>query len=323
MATLVLAGLVIVSCSGDDAESESGSESPGTTAESSDSGPTAADLCSEAALVDGAATVDSADLTEISGVAVSRRNDGVTWVHQDSGTPPQVSAVGEDGAQLGHYQVEGAEAFDWEDMSLGGGPQADVDYLYLGDIGDNFDDTVRPDDPVTIYRVAEPELAGNGGDGATAEAVAFEVMYSDGPRDAETMMTDPLTGDLFVVSKQWDASPSGVYRLPADVALAESAPAELVTMERVAELPGDVDPFVTGGDISVDGRLVAVRNYGAVLLWDRAPDATVGETLAADPTCQVDVTEEQGEAVAFDPDGGGFVTVSEGEHPPLQWHLLP
>jgi hypothetical protein len=234
--------------------------------------------------------------------------------HNDSGGAPEVFAIGPDGADLGRYPIEGAEAVDWEDMALGPAPDGTGDLLYLGDIGDN--ESVRSS--VTVYRAAEPSDAPAAPGAPIAGAEALTLAYADGPRDAETLLADPVSGDLFVVSKQWDLGPTGAYRVPAD-----AAPGAPVTMERAATVALPATDLVTGGDVSADGSLVVLRTYGSVLAWDRAPDQTVAEALTAEPCTAPVVAEAQGEAVALAPGGRGYATVSEGQNPPINWFRLP
>jgi hypothetical protein len=74
----------------------------------------------------------------------------------------------------------------------------------------------------------------------------------------------------------------------------------------------------TGGDVSVEGSLVALRTYETVWLWTRSEPQSVAEALLGEP-CEVRAAfERQGEAVAFAP--GGLVTLGEGEGRPL--HLI-
>lgn len=328
--TVLVAGLALPACGDDNgsAAPESEVDDPATTGgdattETSPSGPDAAELCTAAELVTEAATVESAELAEISGVAVSRRYEGLLWVHNDSGATAEIFAIGGDGGHLGRFTLDGAEAYDWEDMTLGQGPQEDLDYLYLADIGDNFNEPLRQENTIKIYRVAEPPSLPDGADAVTDPVDTFDIRYADGDRDAETLLADPLRGDLFIVSKQWDGTAAGVYQLPTDVVLADQAPPEPVTLDRVAEVPDTEGVFVTGGDMSVDGTLVALRSYDAVWLFDRDPDESVAEALGHGATCEIEVDEPQGETVAFAADGNGFVTISEGEHQPINWHLLP
>jgi hypothetical protein len=292
----------------DDAGSTSPSASASTgTATTGPATPRAADLCGGASLAPDPPPVAQADLTEVSGLAASRTYPGVLWAHNDSGGEAEVFAVGIDGADRGRFALEGADAVDWEDMALGPAPGGG-DALYLADIGDN--DAER--EGVTVYRVAEPDPAGGQARGAALPGVeALPLTYADGPRNAEALLADPVSGDLFVVEKDLTGGRVPTYRIPAGAA---GTP---VVMEAAgdAELPpGEI---VTGGDVSADGSLVALRTYTSVLLWDRAPRESVPEALAAEPCRAATPAERQGEAIAFMPDGRGYTTVGEGEHPPV------
>ena len=324
---IALLALVAPACGGDGGEDGRAGDGAGgdtaaaTTAPGGTGGVTAADLCGGATLVEPAPAVAAADASEVSGAAASRRHPGVVWVHDDSGGAAEVFAVGADGADLGRYPVAGAEARDWEDMAIG--PGAAGDALWLGDIGDN--DSERSS--VVVYRVPEPAAlaAPPGGTAAPLDgAEAFALTYADGPRDAEALLADPRTGDLFVLDKDLAGGPVGAYRLPAGSPAAPAAtPGAPLAMARVAEvgLPGG--EIVTGASASPDGALLAVRTYTGVYLWDRGPDQTVAEALAGEPCAAPSTLERQGESIAVLPDGRGYVTVSEGEHPPLNAYRLP
>lgn len=314
-------------CSGDDG-GRAGSDGAAGDAPPADgdragptlAGPTAADLCDGAVPAPDRALVQATDLDEASGLAASRRSPGVLWSHDDSGGDPVVFAIGADGADLGAFRVAGAEATDWEDLALGPGPGgAAPDLLYLGDIGDNR--ASRPS--VTVYRAPEPTVAplavGSGETGGEITgAEALTLTYADGPHDAEALVADPVTGDLFVLTKEWPGRPVGAYRIPAGAG--PDAPVEMARAGDVAVPSGEL---VTGADISPSGALIAVRTYGLVLLWDRAEDESVPEALAGEP-CRAPVeAEAQGESVAVEPDGRGYVTVGEGLNQPVNVHRLP
>ena len=335
----------------------------GTTTTEPSTAVGAAELCDDAVL-EQAGPITDGGLSEISGVVASRDQPGVLWVHNDSGHPNEVWAIDHEGAVLGRFTVTGARSIDWEDIGLGAGTSGSGSDLFIGDIGDNAFTPVigsgldprSAANPAVIYRVPEPEIAralgeksgvdvvpeeettsadGSETDGASAAAsgtepaVAFPVAYADGPRDAEALLADPETGDVFVISKQWDRSPTGLYRLPADTVMADAPPAGITTMERVADVagpngaPGAGPGLITGADISADGTLVALRTYGSVILWDRDLDQTLAETLVQRPTCTRKIDEPQGEAVAFGMGSLSVVTISEGEGVPLNWLSVP
>ena len=64
-------------------------------------------------------------------------------------------------------------------------------------------------------RFAEPDLAGQRGQQLDVEeAEEFRLSYPDGPHDAEALLVDPVTGDLFIVTKEKQRA--RVYTVAAD-----------------------------------------------------------------------------------------------------------
>ncbi len=273
--------------------------------------------------------VASPDLLEISGLAASRTQD-VIWAHNDSGDTARVFAVGLDGAALATYTVSGAEAVDWEDMAIGPGPEDGLTYLYLGDIGDNA--AARAE--IVVYRAPEPTVD-PAASSLTVEGEAIALTYPDGAHDAETLLLDPETGDLFIVTKDISGGPSGVYRASAaslaapPVTLESAGVINFAALEPRREiptgspaLPSGLPRIPTGGDISPDGSSIAIRTYGTVWIWQRAPGTTIGAAFANLPCEGPSAIEQQGEAIAFDAEGRGYVTASEGANPALH-HFRP
>jgi hypothetical protein len=264
--------------------------------------------------------VESPALAEISGVAASRTSPGVFWVHNDSGEPrARFFAIGEDGRHLGEYTLVGARFWDWEDIAVGPGPTAGVDYLYLGDVGDNAARTGGLGRAsVTVYRVAEPEATVDQ-EPAMVDLTDWDeitVTYPDRPHDCETLMVDPETGDLYLITKE-DAGVSRVFVARAPVGTT-------VTVTEVGTIafgtdtaPGSVQS--TAGDIAPDGRSVLVRTYTSALLWPRDRDQDLAEALSAPAISAPTVVERQGEAIAFAADGSGYYTISEGVSPAVNF----
>ena len=241
--------------------------------------------------------ISGSEIVEASGIAVVPGTDGPIWVHNDSGDRARVFAVDE-GERVTVHDVPGAEATDWEDMAAG--PDGS---LYVGDIGDNGENRQS----ITVYRFPPPDPAT---DGPAGDVVTLTLTYADGPHNAEALMIDPVDQVLVVVTKA--DGPAGVYTAPLDV-----------VGEAVLERVGEVDPRgvigilgqVTGGDISPDGSAVLLRTYGGGLLYPRP----AGQPLASaftEPACKVPTgLEVQGEAIAFTGDGGGYLTIGEGQDP--------
>ena len=222
---------------------------------------------------------------ELSGLVHSPSQSGLLWSHDDSGSAPVLFGLRADGRVVAHPTVTGAQAVDWEDIAAAPGP-----LLYIGDIGDN--NRSRPS--VDIYRVREPPLGAD----ATAPARRLRLRYPDGPHDAEALLVDPLRGDVIVVTKAPDGATA--YRAAG------------TTLRRLGAVRDA--RFVTGGSVSADGRVVALRGYASVWIWIRQGREPLARTLERTP-CSPSVSllpEGQGEAIALDRHGRSFATVAEG-----------
>lgn len=281
--------------------------------------------CAHTLVTSTPGTIASTALAETSGIAASRRVSGVWWVHNDSGDTARVFAVGTDGRDLGEFGLAGAAAVDWEDIAAGPGPSAGVSYLYLADIGDNAASRAS----VQVYRVPEPLVDPTVAPGPpqTLDGVAkLNLTYPNGPHDAEALIVDPPTGQLFVVSKDLVGGVAQVFRAPANLG------ADTTTMlTQVATVSLGAWQGVTGADVTPAGDVVALRTYLSVFLFPRAAGQSLGQAFtqsscagAAPPFgSATSASEPQGEAIGFTPDGRGYVTVSEGIHPTLHQFRAP
>ncbi len=244
--------------------------------------------------------MEHSDIIEASGIVDSKKNDNVLWTLNDSGDLNRIFAFNTKGEHLGIYNVEGISNRDWEGMALGPGPVEGVEYLYIGEIGDN--NAVY--DLKYIYRVPEPDVGFNQAPIETtisgAETIAYR--YPDGMRDSETLMLDPLTKDIYIVSKR-EFNDIRVYRMPFPQSTDTA-----ITLEQVATI--SLSQLV-GGEISSSGLEIIMKNYYTMYYWDRAP----GEDLSTafnDPPIEIPYVEElQGEAVCWASDGSGYYTISE------------
>ena len=182
---------------------------------------------------------------------------------------------------------------------MGGGPQDGVSYLYLGDIGNN--DANPGTTSHFIYRV--PELTSLDGSFAASDIARITYRYPQGTPDAETLLFDSVTKDLFVVSKELDKTL--LYRLPYP-----QATEGVMTAELIGQIPGVL--LTTGGDISADGQEILVRTYTNVYYWQRKSGETIGQALLREATKTLPYElEPQGEAVCFDRNMKGYFTLSE------------
>jgi hypothetical protein len=273
------------------------------------------DACAGTLVPTTPGTLASPEMGETSGLVVSAKNPGTLWANNDSGDVARVFAISTTGALRGIYPLTGATALDWEDIAIGPGPTPNTPYLYAGDIGDNLEN--RPN--VVVYRVAEPNVAGDGGTYPLDGVDALTLQYPDGPHDAEALMVDPRSGELYIVVKHLTGGAAAVYRAPAGLAAGTTT-----VLERVGELrlPIGLLNAVTAADISRDGGTVGVRTYGGVRLWNRG-DRTVIAALGTTP-CDGEIPfESQGEALGLAPGGREYFTVSEGVNVPLHQFTAP
>ncbi len=255
-------------------------------------------------------------MMETSGVAASRRSANVWWGHNDSGGEPEVYAFTREGRALGAYALTGAAAGDWEDMA------ADATYLYVGDIGDNG----AHRDHVRVLRVPEPEVsAGQPWVEANLDGVEVRAfVYPESAHDAETLLVDPRSGDVYLVTKKTDGH-SGVYRAASP--FAQAAGPEPLVLERVADLdfgsealPGMV--LATGGDVSPAGDAVLILTYNGAFWWARPEGQPLHAAFAGRGWPAPVVLQPAHEAIAFQPDGAGYLTVREGQHAPIYHYDL-
>ena len=121
----------------------------------------------------------------------------------------------------------------------------------MGDIGDNGAD--RSQVSVTQVGVA----------GVDIDAPTYDLVYPEGARDAESLLCDPTTGRLYVVSK-------GVFG-----GTLYAAPRRLVAGKpnRLVEV-GPMLAMATDAAFFPDGRHLIVRNYteAAVYSWPALED---------------------------------------------------
>ncbi|HEX6961148.1 MAG TPA: hypothetical protein VF175_04730 [Lacipirellula sp.] len=240
-------------------------------------------------------------LNEISGIAVSRLNPEIVWMHND-GESKQIYAVrtsGEVAAQL--RAPRGIQ--DLEDIALGPAANSDRDYLYLGDIGDNDGDRRT----IQVFRFREP-LLGSSGQEYAEEVEVITLMYPDGPHDAEALLVDPATGDIIIATKEERGA--HVYL----AAGTEAATGRPIVLRKIARL--DLDE-VSAGDFSRDGQFVALRSEEQGWLWERQPSEPLKAMLARAPRIIPVLGRKQGrngEAIAFAADGASYITMSEGKN---------
>jgi len=243
-------------------------------------------------------TLNDPAIQEASGLAASYTSHDMFWTHNDHGNPNTIFLIDTLGKKRETCSITNATNRDWEDIKTGPGPTVGVKYIYLGEIGDNNDAYPYS----AVYRFPEPRVAldstANPVPVAGAEIIKF--VYPDGPNNCETLLLDPLTKDLYVLSKSGNAN---VYMAPYPQPLDS-----LFAMKKIAVLPFST---LTAGDISPDGSEIVIKNYDNVYYWKRGAGETVLHALLRPPVQIPYVVEAQGEGICFTTDASAFYTTSE------------
>jgi hypothetical protein len=224
-------------------------------------------------------------IVESSGLVV----DGdVAVTVNDSGHDPVVYAV-----DLTTGRTVGTTGWPGDGVDVEALAPAGPGELWVGDIGDNLG--VR--DAVEVTRV--PYGSGD----REVDGESYLLAYPGGPRDAEALLAHPVSGRLYVVSK--DVFGGGIFAAPAN--LSDNS------VNHLRQL-GDAPAVVTDAAFFPDGEHLILRNYAAAAVLTFPGLEQVGSFALP--------RQQQGEGIAVSPDGRIFLS-SEGARSPLLVIELP
>ena len=232
-----------------------------------------------------------ARIVESSGLARSGYSSTVLWTANDSGGGPVIYAIGANGATVATYTVTGASAHDWEGMASA--RSGTTRYLYLGDIGDNASKRTT----IAVHRVVEPSVLAKTGN-LTPTTYVFR--YPDGAHNAETLLVNPTTLRIYVVTK--DTKGGAIYAAPTTLSTTATNVLTKVTAAPVT---------LSDGTFLDDGRFI-LRGYERAYLY-----ATMGGT----PT--VFGTPSPGESITAGFTAGTVFTGEEGKGSKIWRVTLP
>ncbi|MFI7065865.1 hypothetical protein ACIBL3_33040 [Kribbella sp. NPDC050124] len=237
-------------------------------------------------------TIRDDRIEESSGLAKSQRYD-LWWTVNDSGDRARVFGVditGKVRMVLGFK----ADVQDVEAVAVDGDGT-----IYIADIGD----AQANRDQIEIYTIPEPaELADN----PSVTYHRYDFTYPDGAHDAETLLVEPGTNQLFIVTKSTKGAGS-IYAAPP-------APSRQGTNELTKLAPAPKGTF-TDGTFLPDGQRVVLRTYTGIstIAWGETPALVASATVSA----------SQGESVAVGPDGQTVLAGTEGVDSPVYQVPIP
>ena len=254
---------------------------------------------------------------EVSGLAASRRDANLLWVHDDSGGKPALYAIDLSGRKLGTLHVRGVANEDWEDVAAF--TDAGKAWLLIADTGNN--DNERP--VVSLHLVEEPQShhLKSATELTVAPTRTIRVRFEDGARDCESVGVDLTTRSILLLTKR--DRPPRLYSIPLDP--------ESENKVTVARLLGPVPHIpqpsaaqssikghlgrrraeVCGMDVSATGDAAVVVTYGDVLLYRRKDTEPWADVFARTPERLAPHNLVQAEAVCFSPDARCIYVAAE------------
>jgi hypothetical protein len=247
------------------------------------------------------AALENDEITESSGLAVSRRQTGLFWTHNDSGDEPRLFAFDRTGKSCGACLLQGAAANDWEDMASF--ERGGKNWLLLGDVGDNG---LRRKS-YELYLCEEPAPTA-----ALAAAQRIRFRYEHGSQNCEAVGVDAIQG-IVLLSTKIVAASSDVFQLP----IPDGPPVELLVARKIATIPVG---SVVAMDVSPDGLRAVVLTYGDAFEFFRAADEDWQRAFARPPRRISMPLRRQGETICYGADGRSLFLTSERRPVPL-WEV--
>lgn len=225
------------------------------------------------------AHLQDARLTELSGLAASRRFAGWAWGHNDSGDTARLFLLDAQARTRLVVNVLNAQAVDWEDIAVAG--SGDEATVIAGDIGDN--NSVRPG--IALYRFRErdlkvPSLDLKAAPPAQAPEVSIQAQslklrypQPDGAQNAESLAAN-ARGDLLIVTKSTGPSNFYLTRWTRDEGSADKVLKKVASHQFGSTQPGQRRVrrmLATGADLSLDERRLALVTYAELYIWNLPP----------------------------------------------------
>jgi hypothetical protein len=228
------------------------------------------------------------------------------YAHNDHNRPV-VYAMHEDGSEVTRITLTDAPSTDIEDMAVAACPTGSC--VYLADIGDN----AEARDEYALLRFAEPTIGAAAPAAMTSQFERFAFKYEDGSHNAESLLV-PASGNIYIVTKLAAGNASSVYKLTTPLSSAQVAVAV-----KVADLPVPKpnDDLLCSGSVHPCGLGFIVRTYNTVYEFRIASGAAFETAFAVAPQQITGADEAQSEAIAYLPDGSGFITSGEGQAAPI------
>ena len=253
-------------------------------------------------------------MKEISGLACSRATPGYLWAHGDENVDSKrkIIAIQPDGTLVMtvNLTTPGTTRDDWEDIATG--VYGNKNYVFVGAIGDN---DLQFNDSYYIYYFEEPAIS-SGTQNVTVNTIRFG--YPDNTaHNTETLMYDNVE-QMFYIADKVDGV-CHLYKLPFRTDYGTG-------IQRLTEVcalgNGSQFKLANGGDITPDGRWMAIKNEEYILLWERQGAESLSATAQRNPMqVMAYQKEEQGESLAWLNDSLFYTTSDSKKDTPIYQYV--
>ncbi|GAA1112419.1 hypothetical protein GCM10009630_06870 [Kribbella jejuensis] len=226
------------------------------------------------------------------GLVRSSKHQGTYWAVSSSGDTGRFFALDATGKVEAVFRF-GAKVEDVEALGMDRNGT-----LYIADIGDSKETRQQ----IEIYTIPEPDSLQD----ANVKYHQYDFKYPDGAHDAETLLIDPETSQLYVVTKSSKGA-GAIYSAPP-------APTRQGTndLTKLAPAPNGV---ITDGTFLPDGQQAVLRTTTdlATVAWGDNPNAIArSATLPG-----------EGDSIALGGTDGTVVFGSDGTSPGIYELAVP
>jgi len=281
---------------------------------------TSCTIIDEQALVSSRLTsgyITSEKISEASGIAISRINQGIMWINNDSGNSATLYAVNMQGKHIATLNISGVTNYDWEDLATFN--YQDNNYLLIADTGDNF--LERKNYQLHVVKEPQLNLLDNNIQILTAKPKwTTTFSYKDQSKDVESVAIDTKNKRVLLLTKR--DFPHELYSLPL-IPEKTQQPINAQRLSKIPEFPaplksrlGIIDimhysNMPTAMDIASDDSMAVVLTYSSAYLYCKQPNDDWVQAFNKEPKRIDFPTLMQGEAIGFSPSNKHLYITSE------------
>ncbi|WP_137225055.1 hypothetical protein [Shewanella sp. MEBiC00475] len=279
-----------------------------------------------------AGSITAPSIDEASGLAVSRINDQILWLHNDSGDTARIFAIDTQGNPLATVNITGVKNIDWEDIASF--VYQGESYLLIADVGDNQAKRSQ----YQLHLIKEPDLSQLNGQKTLSVKPSWSMTftYPDGAHDCESVAVDLAKQKILLLTKR-DKLPI-LFELPLIAPSGQNASnnSSVEMVNKQAKRLGEIAPLPTAMldyasiytwigfagkptamDISADGLSAVVLTYTHAFYFTQPQPSDWLSLFATQPQQIMLPSIKQAEAVGFSQDGRSIFITSERLPAPL------